>query len=120
TGQITTQSDAKWKVENKPGRDVIQNQLATAAAPTRVSRTMLAATDASGRGAAGAAGSTIVFDRNEGRFVNSSKARTGDASPATPAGAAAEGNKAASEPTQRTMKVSPAPGRSGNDVRVPP
>src|SRR5215813_6004892 len=78
TGQVTPQSDARWKVENKPGRYVIQNQLAMASAPTRVSRSMVASTGgASGGGAAGAPGSTIVFDRNEGRFVNSGNARAG-------------------------------------------
>src|SRR5215475_4215088 len=61
TGQITPQSDARWKVENKPGRDVIQNQLAAASAPTRVSRS-IATSATGGSGATGAAGSTIVFD----------------------------------------------------------
>jgi len=120
TGQITPQSDARWKVENKPDRDVIQNQLATTSAPTRVSRSMAAITGgASGRGAAGAAGSTIVFDRNEGRFVNSTNARSGD-SAQVPAGSAAEANKGNAEQTQREMKVYPAQSRSGNDARVPP
>src|SRR5215471_19199450 len=90
TGQITPQSDARWKVENKPGRDVIQNQLASASAPTRVSRSMVPASGgAGGRGAAGATGgSTIVFDRNEGRFVNSTP-RAGNSAPVA-AGTAAE------------------------------
>jgi len=118
TGQITPQSDARWKVENKPGRDVIQNQLASASAPTRVSRSMVASTSgATGRNAASGTGSTIVFDRNEGRFVNSTNGRAGDSAQAT-TGAAAEANKGNVEPTQRGMKVSP--GRSGNDARVPP
>jgi len=108
TGQITPESDARWKVENKPGREVIQNQLAAASAPARVSRAMVTTT---GRGAAG---STIVFDKNEGRFVNSSNARTGDGLPAT----AAEANKG-TEPSERAMKAAPAAGRSGNE-QVPP
>jgi translation initiation factor IF-2 len=112
TGQITPESDARWKVENKPGREVIQSQLAAASAPSRVSRAMVATTGATGRGAAG---STIVFDKNEGRFVNSSNARVGDGPPAT----AAEANKA-TEPSERAMKAAPAPGRGGNDARVPP
>jgi FecR protein len=120
TGQITPQSDAKWKVENKPGRDVIQNQLASTSAPARVSRTMVASTGgAGGRGAAGAAGSTIVFDRNEGRFVNSTNARVGESTQAT-AGTAAEANKGNAGQAQGGTKVFPAQGRSGNDARVPP
>src|SRR5215467_6493619 len=105
TGQITPESDARWKVENKPGREVMQSQLAAAQPPERVSRTMVRTTGA-GREAAG---STIVFDKNEGRFVNSTHARAGDGSPST-----AEGNQG-SEP-----KLSPATGRSGNDARIPP
>jgi FecR protein len=106
TGQITPESDAKWKVENKPGRDVIQSQLAAASAPARVSRTMVATT---GRTGSGAAGSTIVFDKSEGRFVNSTSART----------ATAEANRG-TEPAERGMKASPAPSRSGGNARVPP
>src|SRR5215471_2256347 len=90
TGRISPESDAKWKVENKPGRDTLQNQLATTSAPLRVSRTM--PTAAGGRGSTGAAGatggSTIVFDRNEGRFVNSTP-RAGNSAPVA-AGTAAE------------------------------
>src|SRR5262245_9048933 len=112
TGQITPESDARWKVENKPGREVIQSQLAAASAPARVSRAMAATSGATGRGAAG---STIVFDKNEGRFVNSSNARTGDGSPAT----AAEANKG-TEPSERAIRAAPAAGRSGNDAQVPP
>jgi hypothetical protein len=73
------------------------------------------ATGASGRGAAGSA---IVFDRNEGRFVNSTNARPGDSAQA-PAGTAAEANQGNAGQTQRGMKVYPA-SRSGNDARVPP
>jgi hypothetical protein len=116
TGQITPETDSRWKVENKPDRNVIQNQLATTSAPTRVPRSMAAgATGASGRGAAGSA---IVFDRNEGRFVNSTNARPGDSAQA-PAGTAAEANQGNAGQTQRGMKVYPA-SRSGNDARVPP
>lgn len=114
TGQITPTSDARWKVENKPGRDVIQNQLAATSAPARVSRSIATSTSASGgRGATGAAGSTIVFDRSEGRFVNSPNGRAGDASGAT------DGNKESAVQT-RGMKVYSAPNRSGNDTHVPP
>jgi hypothetical protein len=119
TGQITPQSDARWKVENKPGREVIQNQLATVAAPTRVSRTMVTSTGAGGRGSAGSAGSTIVFDRNEGRFVNSTNARVPDSAQAT-GGNAAGANTGNAEQAQRGVKVYPEQGRRGNDARVPP
>ena len=118
TGQITPQSDARWKVENKPGRDVIQNQLAAASAPTRVSRTMVATTGTTGRGTDGAAGSAIVFDRNEGRFVNSTNTRAGEASQA--GGAAAEAVNGNAEQTKRGMKVPPTQNRNGNEARVPP
>jgi hypothetical protein len=60
-----------------------------------------------------------VFDRSEGRFVNSTNARAGDASPAA-AGASIDGNKESALPTQRGMKVYPAPNRNGNDAHVPP
>ena len=116
TGQITPQSDARWKVENKPGREVIQNQLATASAPVRVSRSMVES--ATGRNA-GAAGSSIVFDRNEGRFVNSGNARAGDAAQTT-ADAPPVATRGSAEQTQRGTKVYPAQGRNGNDARVPP
>src|SRR5215471_10844463 len=118
TGQITPQSEARWKVENKPGREIIQSQLATASAPARVSRMMATSPGAGGRGAAGAAGSTIVFDRNEGRFVNSQNGRAGDSTQLT-AGKSADLNKGAVDETQRGMKVSSAPSRSGKDARVP-
>jgi len=124
TGQITPQSDARWKVENKPGREVIQNQLATASAPARVSRTMVASTGGGARATSGA-GSTIVFDSTEGRFVNSGNAVAGGGprSIAAESGSANAGNAQESRSTreaQRGMKVYPAPNRNGNDARVPP
>jgi FecR protein len=115
TGSVTPQSDARWKVENKPGREVIQNQLATAAAPTRVPRSMAASTVAAGRGSAVPGGSTIVFDRSEGRFVNSTKARANE-----PAAATAGAASGTAEQAQHGMNVYPARDRSGNDARVPP
>ena len=69
TGQLAAESDTHWKVENKPGREVLQNQLAQAAAPARISRAMASATP-SARGE-GPEGSTIVYDRAEHKFVNS-------------------------------------------------
>jgi hypothetical protein len=115
TGTVTPQSDARWKVENKPGREVIQNQLSTAAAPTRVSRSMAASTEAGRRAAAVPGGSTIVFDRSEGRFVNSTKVRANE-----PAAATAGATNGAAEQAQRGMKVYPAQDRSGNGARMPP
>lgn len=115
TGQITPDSDARWKVEKHPARDVIQNQLATATAPTRVSRTMTEEAG-SNTGARGAAGSSIVFDRTEGRFVNTPNARTSEAARATTD--APDANKA--NQGAPGMKVSSAPNRDSNAARVPP
>lgn len=119
TGQIAPQSEARWKVENKPAREIIQSQLAAASAPARLSRMMATSPGAGGRGTAGAAGSTIVFDRSEGRFVNSPNGRAGDSTLAT-AGTGGELKQGVAEQTQRGVKVSPAPGRGGSDARVPP
>ena len=113
TGQITPQSDARWKVENKVGREVIQNQLAETAAPARVSRTMLASTGTAARGGAGESGSSIVYDRTEHRFVNSNVVKT--------ANAPEENGNAAEQHGQKGMTVFPAQSRgaNGTDARVP-
>jgi uncharacterized protein DUF6600/FecR-like protein len=71
TGALPVASSTGWKVENKPARDLMQNQLAEVAAPVRVARTMAASAGALGtRIAAGSGSSTIVYDRAEHRFVN--------------------------------------------------
>jgi len=114
TGTVTPQSDARWKVENKPGREVIQNQLATATAPARLSRTMATSTESVG-GRAVPGGSTIVFDRSEGLFVNSTKGRALE-----PAGATTGTGNGNAEQTQHGMRVYPAQNRGGNEARVPP
>jgi FecR protein len=101
TGQLAAESDAHWKVETKPSRDLLQNQLAEAAAPARVPRTMVASA-AGGRSAA-TVGSTIVYDRTERRFVNSN---------AVPA-------EAGSGSTTQRMKVSPESASGNADTRVP-
>lgn len=131
TGQITPQSDARWKVENKVGREVIQNQLAETAAPARVSRTMVAsggtgnASGTAGRSGAGEAGSSIVYDRTEHRFVNSNAARTVSAAEenATATGQAVVAGQAeaAGQSKQKGMSVYPAQSRGANgaDARVP-
>ena len=71
TGPLPAASSRVWKVENKPARDLIENQLAQVAAPVRVARTMAAGVGTPGtRIAAGSLGSTIIYDRAEHRFVN--------------------------------------------------
>ena len=102
TGQLAAESDAHWKVENKPSRDLLQNQMAAAAAPARIPRTMEARAAAAERGTT-AAGSTIVYDRAEHRFVNS------NAAPA----------EAGSGSTTQRMKVSPESASEHVDARVP-
>ena len=102
SGQVSASSDEQWKVEKKPGRDLIENQLTEVTAPARVSRTMAAAGASGSRAGTGERGSTIVFDRTEGRFVNSNR------SPA----AEAEQDKA---------RISPEPSRVGSaTAQVPP
>src|SRR5205814_8964176 len=77
--RLTVENADHWKVENKPSRDVIQTQLAEAAAPVRVSRTMaVAAAGASPNphNATGDRESTIIYDRTERKFVNSDSAKS--------------------------------------------
>jgi len=69
TGSLTAAGDARWKVDTKPASDLIQNQMAEASAPPRVSRTLSPTT--AGRAVNGEGGSTIVYDPAEHRFVNS-------------------------------------------------
>lgn len=130
TGRITPDSETRWKVENKPARDAIQTQLASASAPARVSRTMPVGAGANGRGSAGE--SSIVYDRAERRFVNSNAAQPADgrvsqksaieaeAPTAAAGGRASEGGAAsgAAPPAQKEMRVFPESSRSDN--RVPP
>jgi len=101
TGQLAAESDAHWKVENKPSRDLLQNQLAEAGAPTRVQRMMVATT--AGEKSPAALGSTIVYDRTERRFVNSN---------AVPA-------EAGTGSTTQRMKVSPESAGGNTEARVP-
>jgi hypothetical protein len=77
TGAMPVASSAGWRVENKAARDIMQNQLAEVAAPSRVARTMAATGGASGmRVAAGNGSSTIVYDRAEHRFVNADNVKS--------------------------------------------
>lgn len=94
--RLAAPASDKWKVESRPAKDLLQNQLAQAAAPVRVSRTMVA-------NAGAIAESGIVYDRAQGRFVNNEAAiRTNAEANATgamaPANAAreAQGNIAGS------------------------
>jgi hypothetical protein len=118
SGRIPVENADHWKVESKPGRDVIQNQLAAASAPARVSRTMAQATvtgpGTGSRTAAGEPGSTIIFDRTERRFVNSDAARS------TARNANSSENKDGTATTgemktQDSVRVSPAHGGSGTN-----
>jgi hypothetical protein len=70
TSTLTPDGSERWKVEKAPARDVMQNQLAEASAPTRVARTMASSGAASARIATGDGSSAIVYDRTERRFVN--------------------------------------------------
>ena len=72
SGRMPVDSAAKWKVEGKPAKDVMQNQLAESSAPGRVSRTMAAGGGAAAgvRGATRERDSAIVYDRTERKFVN--------------------------------------------------
>jgi hypothetical protein len=68
TGLAPEDGNTKWKVEGRPSRDVMQNQLAESSAPARLSRTMAAG--ATGGTREGGAGTSIVYDRTERKFVN--------------------------------------------------
>src|SRR5437868_1521449 len=77
--RLTVENADHWKVENKPSRDVIQTQLAEAAAPARVSRTMAVAAAGANPNAHNATRdreSTIIYDRTERKFVNSDSAKS--------------------------------------------
>ena len=103
TGALPVASSGAWKVENKPARDIMQNQLAEVAAPARVARTMAASGGTSGmRVTAGSGSSTIVYDRAERRFVNSDNAKS-------------------TEQGQASVRIQPEQSRTGNATRpVPP
>jgi hypothetical protein len=67
---LPLESSDRWKVQKTPARDILQNQLAAAAAPARVARTMTASATAGARVTTGDGNSAIVYDRTERRFVN--------------------------------------------------
>src|SRR5207245_742414 len=110
--RLPGENGERWKVENKPARDVLQNQLAAASAPSRVSRTMAGSGVTGSRAATGERDSTIIFDRTERRFVNS------DATQSTARGASesSESKAGASRPSPRAS--APAPSASaGSSAR---
>jgi hypothetical protein len=67
---LPLESSDRWKVQKNPARDIMQNQLAAAAAPARVARTMAASATAGARVTTGDGNSAIVYDRAGRRFVN--------------------------------------------------
>jgi len=72
SGRVPVENGERLKVENKPGREIMQNQLAETSAPTRATRTMASAGIGGGVRISGGGGeSAIVYDRTERRFVNS-------------------------------------------------
>jgi hypothetical protein len=67
---LPPESGDRWKVEKSPARDIMQNQLALAAAPARVARTMAGSATTGAPVTTGDGNRAIVFDRTEQRFVN--------------------------------------------------
>jgi len=67
---LPLESSDRWKVQKNPARDIMQNQLAAAAAPARVARTMAASATSGARVTTGDGNSAIVYDRTQRRFVN--------------------------------------------------
>ena len=123
SGQVAVENGQRWKVESKPARDVMQNQLATATAPVRVSRTMAAGganTDSSGS-ATGDHQSTIIYDRTERKFVNSnssgSTTRTASENPGNANGASGSASQGQGRAQVRTF---PEPNKTGTQAPVPP
>jgi len=124
SGRLPVENGERWKVENKPARDVLQNQLAAASAPSRVSRTMAGSGVTGSRAATGERDSTIIFDRTERRFVNSdatqSTARGASESSESKAGATAQGSGQVQG--QGRARIPPGQNRSAGDTtaNVPP
>jgi len=123
----------RWKVENKPARDVMQNQLAEASAPARVSRTMAVAGATAGSGsAAPGRQSTIIYDRTERKFVNSDAPRSTAPNATENAGNAngtSSTNSSASQQQSQAqgqaqgkaqVRIYPDPNKAGDRAPVPP
>ena len=117
TGALPAAGSVSWKVENKPARDLMQNQLAEAAAPVRVARTMAASAGAAGtRIAAGSGNSTIVYDRAEHRFVNAENVK---ADTQANAQNAVERGRTSSAAEHAPAVSERAAGREGQNAAVP-
>ncbi len=133
SGRVATDENSpRWKVENKPARDVMQSQLTAATAPARVERSMAAAAGATvstgSHAATGDRDSTIIYDRTERRFVNSDAPKptvsAGNAGAAEntegkPAAAPAQGSTQGQTQGQARVRVYPEQNRSGN-AQAPP
>src|SRR5438445_42500 len=104
----------------------MQNQLAAASAPSRVSRTMAAGGVTGSRAATGEPGSTIIFNRTERRFVNSdatqSTARGASENSDSKAGATAQVSGQVQNQGQGRARIYPGQNPSANDTtaNVPP
>jgi uncharacterized membrane protein YgcG len=81
---VTPVSTEKWSVVKAPQSTVLSARTATVAPPAHVSRT-IAPTTLSTRETSFGRNSSIVYDANEHRFVNSTQARITEASAAVPA-----------------------------------
>jgi hypothetical protein len=127
------ESSDRWKVQKNPARDIMQNQLAAAAAPARVARTMTAGATAGARVTTGDGNSAIVYDRTGRRFVNAEnpqsakqgiagvrvtpeQSRSGSATSQVPAGSERVSGRAG----QRDVGVSGARSAPPTRAAVPP
>ncbi len=111
--QTALAANTKWKVVKEPPREALSSHVSASTAPARLTRTV----NSSNAAAASAAGSAIVYDAKEHRFVNGN----------APAGAAAKTSAAGEGKDNaavagRTANVSGAPaatsasGTSGRSV----
>jgi hypothetical protein len=126
SGRVPAENSDRWKVENKPARDVMQNQLATTSAPSRVSRAMtVAGTNANSGSATTDRQSTIIYDRTERKFVNSDSPRSTVRNATEGATTANGANNATSQQQGQTqgrtqVRIYPEPNKGGNQPAVPP
>jgi hypothetical protein len=132
SGRVAVENGDRWKVENKPARDVMQNQLAQASAPARVSRTMTVSGANAGSGSpAGDRQSTIIYDRTERKFVNSDSPKstvrnaTENAGNANGTNSQNSTNSSGSQGQGQTqgkaqVRIFPEPNKAGNQAAVPP
>ncbi len=108
SGQTAVSEPAKWRVESKPTREIMQTRLAEASAPARLSRTM-------GAGPRGSE-SAIVYDQTEHKFVNANRAQTLERSASEKADATAVAG--GQEQSRGGVKIDPEQSRS-NLGRLP-